>query len=110
MGDSPCRTPRDCDLPAQQRRHPGPWRYNWAVGATGAATQPSRNTAAGAFEASGAGGAGTSGFKLTTLQNGNKENVICSNRGLCDYSTGTCKCFGGFTDFDCSVQNALATA
>jgi hypothetical protein len=85
-------------------------RYNWAVGATGAATQPSRNTAAGAFEASGAGGAGTSGFKLTTLQNGNKENVICSNRGLCDYSTGTCKCFGGFTDFDCSVQNALATA
>jgi Tfp pilus assembly protein PilV len=39
---------------------------------------------------------------------GNKENAPCSNRGLCDYSSGTCKCFAGYTDFDCSVQNALS--
>ena len=43
---------------------------------------------------------------LTTLQSGAdnsvKENVECSNRGMCDYSSGICKCFHGFMDFDCS--------
>jgi len=39
---------------------------------------------------------------------GSKENVECSNRGLCDYSSGLCKCFKGYTDFDCSLQNSLA--
>jgi len=44
----------------------------------------------------------------TTGVEGTQENAVCSNRGLCDYDSGLCKCFNGFTDEDCSVQNALA--
>lgn len=39
---------------------------------------------------------------------GTKENAECSNRGICDYKSGSCKCFTGFTTRDCSVQNSLA--
>lgn len=45
---------------------------------------------------------------LNTGREGSQENAICSNRGICDYESGLCKCFNGFTDDDCSVQNALA--
>merc|ERR1711881_620384 len=45
---------------------------------------------------------------LSNARDGSQENTICSNRGLCDFETGVCKCFNGFTDDDCSVQNALA--
>jgi len=41
---------------------------------------------------------------------GTTENAECSNRGLCDYATGTCKCFQGFIETDCSVQSAIAMA
>merc|ERR1712054_218324 len=44
---------------------------------------------------------------ITEARQGTQENMECSNRGLCDYDTGLCKCFNGFTDDDCSVQNAL---
>jgi len=40
---------------------------------------------------------------------GNRERVECSARGLCEYSSGECRCFAGFTGPSCSVQNALAT-
>lgn len=43
-----------------------------------------------------------------TVSNGNTEASPCSNRGLCDYATGTCKCFTGYTTENCGVQSALA--
>jgi len=32
----------------------------------------------------------------------------CSQRGICDGTTGVCGCFAGYTGDDCSVMNALA--
>jgi len=32
----------------------------------------------------------------------------CATRGICDHATGTCQCFHGYTNDDCSVLNALA--
>jgi len=39
---------------------------------------------------------------------GTKENTVCSGRGLCDGTSGLCKCFKGYTMDNCSRQNALA--
>jgi hypothetical protein len=39
---------------------------------------------------------------------GVNDSPECSDRGLCDYSSGTCKCFKGYAGIDCSMQNALA--
>jgi len=32
----------------------------------------------------------------------------CSNRGICDTSSGLCTCFPGYTSDSCAVQNSLA--
>lgn len=34
---------------------------------------------------------------------GNLCHVDCSNRGRCDYSSGTCKCFGGYSGSNCGT-------
>jgi hypothetical protein len=49
-----------------------------------------------------------SGAAGSVPASGNHENSPCSSRGLCDYTTGTCNCFAGYTREDCSVQSALA--
>jgi len=54
------------------------------------------------------GNAPDSGGVTDKAVEGSTENVECSNRGICDYATGACKCFTGFTTEDCSHQNALA--
>jgi len=46
--------------------------------------------------------------KVTSELDGNKEASTCSNRGVCDYSSGLCKCFKGYYGGDCSMQNALS--
>ena len=38
-----------------------------------------------------------SGAQFTSVI-GTKENALCSNRGLCDRSTGVCSCFDTFGD------------
>lgn len=39
---------------------------------------------------------------------GNSEGRDCSGRGICDYSTGQCQCFPGYTQKDCGNVAALA--
>ncbi|TYZ50992.1 hypothetical protein PybrP1_012826 [[Pythium] brassicae (nom. inval.)] len=37
-----------------------------------------------------------------TGETGNKCHIDCSNRGKCDYTTGTCACFSGFYGSNCA--------
>jgi len=46
--------------------------------------------------------------EVASAVEGTTENALCSNRGACDYATGECKCYQGFTGHDCSRQNVLA--
>jgi len=50
----------------------------------------------------------TNEMRVFVDNSGTTEEASCSNRGLCDESTGECQCFNGYTDVDCSKQNALA--
>jgi hypothetical protein len=41
-------------------------------------------------------------------KSGNLCHVDCSNRGVCDYSTGVCKCFNGYYGVDCYLKDVRA--
>ena len=45
---------------------------------------------------------------LRDVVDGNNEYATCANRGLCDYKTGRCSCFTGYTGVACEVQSTLA--
>jgi hypothetical protein len=39
---------------------------------------------------------------------GNFCHIDCSNRGVCDYKSGTCTCFEGYYGTNCNINDALA--
>ena len=40
--------------------------------------------------------------------NGVNDAPECAGRGLCDYTSGVCRCFKGYAGMDCSEQRALS--
>merc|ERR1711916_359943 len=51
---------------------------------------------------------GPSGSRsVEEVTKGSKESAVCSNRGVCDYETGTCVCAEGFMKEACSEQSVL---
>lgn len=44
----------------------------------------------------------------TTGTTGYEYVAECSNRGICDSTTGICQCFSGYTGQDCGTINSLA--
>lgn len=50
----------------------------------------------------------TSASGKATFKNGSICHVDCSNRGICDHSTGLCSCFRGFRGPNCHIVDILA--
>lgn len=52
---------------------------------------------------------GASMYRFTPAPEGPYNYVgACSNRGICDTTSGICQCFPGYTTDNCGAQNALA--
>mmetsp|Transcript_14476 Transcript_14476/g.25946 ORF Transcript_14476/g.25946 Transcript_14476/m.25946 type:complete len:299 (-) Transcript_14476:51-947(-) len=50
---------------------------------------------------------GATGVSVNGGATGNLCHVDCSNRGICDYASGVCKCFSGYAGQACQVQDVL---
>merc|ERR1712072_1682444 len=37
--------------------------------------------------------------------NSNREMHVCSKRGMCDYDTGLCSCFDGYSGYRCDKRS-----
>lgn len=46
-------------------------------------------------------------YALSADVSSTKEAAVCSNRGICDQSTGICQCFEGHTGLACETQTIL---
>ena len=44
-----------------------------------------------------------------TGSSGNLCQIDCSNRGICDHTSGICKCFDGYYGENCNSESELAT-
>lgn len=74
-----------------------------AAGCTGSTLTGGRETSQAHCEAA----VGT--WSATNVgASGNLCHVDCSNRGICDHSTGTCACFGGFKGRNCATIDVNA--
>jgi len=53
-------------------------------------------------------GTSASTYYLQLGSDGLNDFPECSDRGVCDYTSGICNCFKGYAGIDCTTQNALS--
>ncbi|DAZ92410.1 TPA: hypothetical protein N0F65_000194 [Lagenidium giganteum] len=91
-----CDSSWDVGLGANQRQTPQYFGADCSLMHCPSGNDPM--TAVDETDCSGVTAPGGVGVGLT----GNICHVDCSNRGICDYSSGTCRCFDGFYGSNCA--------